>query len=135
MEQGLTEIQTAINEILNVKSLIRRKKKTQSDKKKELFTSIVNAIEHVSNRQNLMYVDLQLDFTTYDESFLDIIDALVILHFGKEGAELIAYYLWDRVNPDGSINPLIDENNNPIVLETASDLWETLLLMNPKYGS
>lgn len=135
MEQGLTEIQTAINEILNVKSLIRRKKKSQSDKKKELFTSIVNAIEHVSNRQNLMYVDLQLDFTTYDESFLDIIDALVILHFGKEGAELIAYYLWDRVNPDGSINPLIDENNNPIVLETASDLWETLLLMNPKYGS
>jgi len=82
-----------------------------------------------------MYVDLQLDFTTYDESFLDIIDALVILHFGKEGAELIAYYLWDRVNPDGSINPLIDENNNPIVLETASDLWDTLLLMNPKYGS
>lgn len=135
MEQGLTEIQTAINEILNVKSLIRRKKKNQSDKKKELFTSIVNAIEHVSNRQNLMYVDLQVDFTTYDESFLDIIDALVILHFGKEGAELIAYYLWDRVNPDGSINPLIDENNNPIVLETASDLWETLLLMNPKYGS
>ena len=135
MEQGLTEIQTAINEILNVKSLIRRKKKNQSDKKKELFTSIVNAIENVSNRQNLMYVDLQLDFTTYDESFLDIIDALVILHFGKEGAELIAYYLWDRVNPDGSINPLIDENNNPIVLETANDLWETLLLMNPKYGS
>lgn len=135
MEQGLTEIQTAINEILNVKSLIRRKKKNQSDKKKELFVSIINAIEHVSNRQNLMYVDLQLDFTTYDESFLDIIDALVILHFGKEGAELIAYYLWDRVNPDGSINPLIDENNNPITLETASDLWETLLLMNPKYGS
>ena len=135
MEQGLTEIQTAINEILNVKSLIRRKKKNQSDKKRELFISIVNAIENVSNRQNLMYDYLQLDFTTYDESFLDIVDALVILHFGKEGAELIAYYLWDRVNPDGSINPLIDENNNPIVLETASDLWDTLLLMNPKYGS
>jgi hypothetical protein len=135
MEQGLTSIQTAINEILNVKSLIRRKKKSQSDKKRELFISIVNAIENVSNRQNLMYVDLQLDFTTYDESFLDIVDALVILHFGKEGAELIAYYLWDRVNPDGSVNPLIDENNNPVVLETASDLWETLLLMNPKYGS
>lgn len=135
MEQGLTEIQVVINEILNVKSLIRRKKKNQSDKKKELFISIINAIEHVSNRQNLMYVDLQVDFSTYDESFLDIVDALVILHFGKEGAELIAYYLWERVNPDGSINPLVDESGNPVVLETASDLWETLLLMNPKYGS
>ena len=133
MEQGLTEIQTAINEILNVKSLIRRKKKNQSDKKKELFTSIVNAIEHVSNRQNLMYVDLQLDFTTYDESFLDIIDALVILHFGKEGAELIAYYLWDRVSPDGTIIPLMDVEGKEVFLETAQDLWDLLVLTNPAY--
>jgi hypothetical protein len=134
MEQALTEIQSAINELLNVKSLIRKKKKTQSDKKKELFISIVNAIEHVTNRQNLMYIDLQLDFTTYDESFLDIIDALIILHFGKEGAELIAYYLWDRVNPDGSLNTLMSEDGVEIVLETVNDLWNLLLRVNPKYG-
>lgn len=134
MEQALTEIQSAINELLNVKSLIRKKKKTQSDKKKELFISIVNAIEQVTNRQNLMYIDLQLDFTSYDESFLDIIDALIILHFGKEGAELIAYYLWDRVNPDGSINALLSEDGVEIVLETVNDLWNLLLRVNPKYG-
>ncbi len=134
MEQALTEIQSAINELLNVKSLIRKKKKTQSDKKKELFISIVNAIEQVTNRQNLMYIDLQLDFTTYDESFLDIIDALIILHFGKEGAELIAYYLWDRVNPDGTINALLSEDGVEIILETVNDLWNLLLRVNPKYG-
>jgi hypothetical protein len=134
MEQALTEIQSAINELLNVKSLIRKKKKTQSDKKKELFISIVNAIEQVTNRQNLMYIDLQLDFTTYDESFLDIIDALIILHFGKEGAELIAYYLWDRVNPDGTINALLSEDGVEIILETVHDLWNLLLRVNPKYG-
>jgi hypothetical protein len=134
MEQALTEIQSAINELLNVKSLIRKKKKTQSDKKKELFISIINAIEHVTNRQNLMYIDLQLDFTTYDESFLDIVDALIILHFGKEGAELIAFYLWDRVNPDGSLNTLMSEDGVEIVLETVNDLWNLLLRVNPKYG-
>jgi hypothetical protein len=134
MEQALTEIQSAINELLNVKSLIRKKKKTQSDKKKELFISIVNAIEQVTNRQNIMYIDLQLDFTTYDESFLDIIDALIILHFGKEGAELIAYYLWDRVNPDGTINALLSEDGVEIILETVHDLWNLLLRVNPKYG-
>jgi hypothetical protein len=81
-----------------------------------------------------MYIDLQLDFTTYDESFLDIIDALIILHFGKEGAELIAYYLWDRVNPDGSLNTLMSEDGVEIVLETVNDLWNLLLRVNPKYG-
>ena len=133
MEQGLTEIQLAINNILNVKSLIRRKKKTQSDKRKELFISIINSIEQIINRQTLMYAELQLDFASYDEAFLDTIDALIILHFGKEGAEVVGYYLWERINADGSINPLLDENDNVILLETATDLWNLLLKLNPKH--
>ena len=132
MEQGLTEIQVAINNILNIKSLIRRKKKTQTDKRKELFISIINSIEQIINRQTLMYADLQLDFATYDEAFLDTIDALIILHFGKEGAEVIGYYLWERLNPDGSINPLLDEDDNVIILENANDLWNLILKLNPK---
>lgn len=132
MEQGLNEIQAAINNILNVKSLIRRKKKTQSDKRKELFISIINSLEQIINRQTLMYAELQLDFANYDEAFLDTIDALIILHFGKEGAEVVGYYLWERLNPDGTINPLLDEDDNVIILETAADLWNLLLKLNPK---
>ena len=60
--------------------------------------------------------------------------ALIILHFGKEGAELIAYYLWDRANPDGTINPLVDENDQEVFLETAQDLWNLLIKINPGYG-
>ena len=81
-----------------------------------------------------MYADLNLDFANYDEAFLDTIDALIILHFGKEGAEIIAFYLWDRLSPDGKIEPLLDEEDRPIYLETANDLWNLLLRMNPAYG-
>ena len=134
MEQSLNEIQIAINQMLNVKSLVRRKKKTKEAKKKELFISIINSIEAIINRQNLMYAELDLDLAKYDEAFLDTIDALIILHFGKEGAELIAYYLWDRANPDGTINPLVDENDQEVFLETAQDLWNLLIKINPGYG-
>lgn len=134
MEQNLNEIQSAINQILNVKSLVRRKKKTQVEKKKELFISIINSIEHIINRQNLMYVELDLDLAKYDEAFLDTIDALIILHFGKEGAELITYYLWDRTSPDGTIAPLIDAEGNEVILENANDLWNLLIAINPSYG-
>ena len=134
MEQHLTEIQAAINQILNVKSLIRKKRKTQVEKKRELFISIINSIEQISNRQNLMYSELNLDLTNYDEAFLDTIDALIILHFGKEGAELIGFYLWDRVAPDGTITPLLDSDNKEIYLESAQDLWELLIAINSSYG-
>lgn len=134
MEQHLTEIQSAINEILNVKSLVRRKKKSQSDKKRELFITIINSIEQLLSRQQLMYADLQLDFSKYDEPFFDTIDALLILHFGKEGSELVGYFLYDRFNPDGSVNPIYDQNKNEVILNDAIDLWNLLVKMNPRYG-
>lgn len=134
MEEELNQIQTAINEILDIKSQVKRKRKTQSDKKRELFISIINSIEGLINRQNLMFADLQVDFTKYDDAFLDTIDALIVLHFGKEGSELIVYYLWDRLAPDGSINPLLNEADEEITLNTAEDLWNLLVSINPRYG-
>ena len=134
MERHLNEIQVAINQILNVRSLIRHKKKTQVEKKRELFVSIITSIERIINRQDLMYAELNLDLTNYDEAFLDTIDALIILYFGKEGAELIAYYLWDRVAPDGTITSLIGPDDKEVILETAQDLWNLLLTINPLYG-
>ena len=50
MERELTEIQQVINSLLNVKSLVRRKKKKEADKKKELFVSIINSIDDVTSR-------------------------------------------------------------------------------------
>lgn len=81
-----------------------------------------------------MFADLQVDFTKYDDAFLDTIDALIVLHFGKEGSELIVYYLWDRLAPDGSINPLLNEADEEITLNTAEDLWNLLVSINPRYG-
>jgi hypothetical protein len=81
-----------------------------------------------------MYAELQLDFTNYDEAFLDTIDALIILHFGKEGAEVISWFLWERANPDGTHNYLMDEAGNEVHIDTVQDLWELLLRLNPKYN-
>lgn len=130
MENSISEIQSAVNEILNVKSLVRRKKKTREEKKKELFITIVHSIEQIISRQNLLYLDLNLDLTKYDEAFLDVIDSLLILHFGKGGADLISYYLWERLSPDGEINPLVDIEGKEVYLENAEELWNLLILID-----
>lgn len=129
MKNSLNEIQVAVNEILNVKSLVRGKKKTQTEKKRELFVTIINSLEQIINRQDLMYAELNLDLAKYDEAFLDVIDALIILHFGKEGGELISFYLWDRVTPEGEVNPLLDIDGREVYIETAEDLWNLLNLV------
>lgn len=119
-------IQQAIDELLKVKSNIKRKNKAKQDQARELFVSVINSLQMLNVRASLLYTDLKIDFSSYDESFLEIIDALLMMKFGKDACEIISFYLWERVNPDGTINPIFDENENEIPLENAIDLWNVV---------
>lgn len=72
----------------------------------------------------MMSSDYGIDLVKYDEPFFQIIDGLIFMHFGKEAGELIMFYIYERTNPDGTINPVFDEHDNPIPLERVEDLWE-----------
>lgn len=131
MQEPFDNIRQAIDRLLNAKSAIKRKKHTKQIQNRELFISVINSIQMLTSRANIAYTDLKLDFSTYDEPFLEIIDTLLLLRYGKEGCELISFYLWERENPDGTVNDILDEDNNPIPLETPIDLWNLIIKLNP----
>ena len=132
MADNFKEVQTAVDNMLNVKSYVRRKKKTQSDKKKEMFVQMINSLDEIFVRQGLMYADMDVDMFKYDEKFLAVIDVMIYFHFGEACSEVIAFYLYDRQNPDGTLNPILDENDTEIILENPYDLWNLLVMINPK---
>ena len=74
----------------------------------------------------MLDADYGVNMARYDEPFFQIIDSLIYLHFGREASELIMFYLYERVNPDGTINDILDENNNPVPLAGVEDLWELI---------
>jgi hypothetical protein len=74
----------------------------------------------------MLDADYGVNMARYDEPFFQIIDSLIYLHFGKEASEVIMFYLYERVNPDGTVNDILDENNNPVPLESVEDLWELI---------
>jgi hypothetical protein len=132
MAEDFKEIQIAVDGILNVKSYVRRKKRTELDKKKEMFVQMMNSMEEITIRQALMYADMDVDMFKYDEKFLSIIDLMYYLHFGESCSDIIAFYLYDRRNPDGTLNPLVDQAGQEIILETPYDLWNLMITINPK---
>ena len=128
MEQGgYDDIKKAVDQLLKINSTVKRKKRAYLDKQKDLFTGIINALQAVQIRTALTQTELKLDFGTYDEMFLQIIDSLLLLHFGKDGYELISFYLYEKINPDGSINELHDDEGNVVPSETAQDIWNILV--------
>jgi len=132
MEKDFKQIQLGVDSILGTKTLIRRKRKSNSDKKREAFYNLINSIDELNVRQNLMYADLNLDFSNYDEKFFTVIDTLLFMNFGKECMEVISFYLYERVNADGTLNAILDEEDQEIILNNPYELWNLLCQINTK---
>jgi len=124
--EGYDDIKKAVDQLLKVNSTVKRKKKAYLDKQKDLFTSIIMALQATQIRTSLVSTELKVDFSTYDEMFLQLIDSLILLHFGKEGFEVINFYLYDKFNPDGTVNELYDDEDKIVPSETPDDIWNIL---------
>jgi len=126
------EIQLAVDSLLGTKSAIRRKRRTASDRKKEMFVSIINLLESTVVRSNLAYQELQIDLFKYEDPFMQIIDMLMFMNFGEEAMEVISFYLYDRIADDGTLNAMKTLDGQDILLQTPYDLWNIVTILNPK---
>jgi len=126
-ENSYDDIRKVVDSLLKINSTVKRKKKAYIDKQKDLFINTIIALQALQTRTILTQTELKIDFSSYDEMFLQIIDSLLLLHFGKEGYEVISFYLYEKFNPDGSVNELFDEDENMIPSTTAEDIWNILM--------
>jgi hypothetical protein len=105
---------------------LKRKKKSEHDLNRELFEKIIIALERANIRTALVGTEFEIDLSKYDETFYEVIDNLMVMQFGKQAAEVIFFYVYERMNPDGSVNELRDINDNPIVLNSPTELWDLI---------
>ena len=55
---------------------IKRKTRTNSSIKKEIFISVINNLEEALERQEKLFSELRLDYSTYNELYYKIIEDL-----------------------------------------------------------
>jgi hypothetical protein len=123
MEEHTHGIKTSIESIIGTGTTLKRKKKTEDDISREMFEKAILTMEEIQVRGTLLHTELKLDLYEYDEKFYEVIDRLFTLHFGKEAGEVIFFYIYERLNPDGTMNQLLDQDGHPIPLENPTDLW------------
>jgi hypothetical protein len=125
------ELKRAFDALLNISTSLKRKKKSTLDRKREMFLQVITLCEAVITREILLATDFKLQLDNYNEDFYQIIDSLLLLYLGKQGFELVSFYLYDRINLDGTINYLLDEEQKEVKLETVEDLFSLLCRVNP----
>lgn len=89
--------------------------------KQEVFTEIIKRIREQSDKQNALY-KLDVDLINYSDNYTSVIDILLKVYYGEEGADWISWYLWER-DPVGTINQATDKDGNAICYDDKS-LWE-----------
>ena len=131
-EQHAQGVKASLEGITGADLSLKRKRKTEKDINREVFEKIILALEKASVRSSIIGDEFQLNFTEYDETFYEIIDNLILMHFGKEASELIFFYVYERINPDGSVNALADVNGDIVPMNGPSDLWDLIEYMKNK---
>jgi hypothetical protein len=125
-EQHAQGVRQTLETMIGTDLSLKRKKKSEYDLNKELFEKIIIALERTNIRTALVGTEFDIDLSKYDETFYEVIDNLMLMQFGKQAAEVIFFYVYERMNPDGSINELRDTNDTPIVLNNPTDLWDLI---------
>jgi len=133
-EKHAEGIKKEIDDILGTDTFLKPKKRTDDDIQREKFEKIIQMMQEIEVRGILLTTDLKLDFTSYNEKFYKVIDSLIEMQFGKEAAELIFFYLYERENPDGTVNDLIDETGMIVSLNNPTDLWYLVKLTQARGG-
>ena len=125
-EQHAQGVKQTLETMIGTDLSLKRKKKSEHDLNRELFEKIIIALERANIRTALAGTEFEIDLSKYDETLYEVIDNLMLMHFGKQAAEVIFFYVYERMNPDGSINELRDLNDIPIVLNSPTDLWDLI---------
>ena len=100
---------------------------TKVKKEKEIFIESINILEQCLKQSENLAINFNIDLSIYEDPLWMVIENILLLKYNEIIYELIFWYLYDRVDEDGKIYPLIfeEEDKEPkeIKIRNASDLW------------
>ena len=89
--------------------------------KREVFIHVLDKIRTKSKKIDELYA-LGIDLINFSDDSNEVINILLEVYYGKEGADWISWYLWER-DPDGTIDQATTCDGTPICYNDTS-LWE-----------
>ena len=88
--------------------------------KLEVFSLIITTIE-TQIKKSYRAFESGVDLAGYDEGWVNIISLFFNAYYGKEGTDWIDWYLYERVQPNGTVLKAQDSEGNAI--SDINSLW------------
>lgn len=128
-ENNAKKIHESINRLLNTKTNLKRKKKSQVEFQKQLFVDVMNGIMELSNL-HLRLGKEGVFIDSYYSLALSTVESTLELFLGKDILSLIIYYL--EISGGGNPTEVIyDGDEKPLIIENLDQLWDLIVKIKP----
>ena len=113
---------TPFGKNLNIKS------RTKNPTEKDLFVEIIGLLDECWTRSNVIEGQFGLGITNYEEPLYIVAENLIYMHYGDWQGDIILWWLFERLDEDGSLLPInLNDHNKEIeeevFIETVEELW------------
>ena len=85
----------------------KRTKKVKIISEREVFIQTLEILEACWNKSMKAYDLFKINLLEYEEDYYQIIENLILVKYGNFKTELIMWYIFNRIDIDGNINPLL----------------------------
>ena len=127
--EGIDDIKELFNQILGSEVTI----KDSIDATEEgVFIIFIKRLEESYNIENQLFDVGGIELSKVVDPLWFVLENTFRFLYGEEATDLIWWYIFDRINPDGSFAPLEDENGKEYIFKDAKDLWSYIKYRFPR---
>ena len=120
------QLKKDLKDILKIKGTVTRQRPVKGLIKKEAFIRFIDNYKFANDRTLMLKIEQAVDFVSYEEPFVQAIEALLQLNFNKNQKQIIEWRLYEKWNQiDGSVLQLNNtETDEELPSDTPEELWE-----------
>lgn len=104
---------------------IQENKKSEKLKEKNFFFDIITELCQMEAKSQIISSS-GINVMEYEEGYLKVINALLKKYFGEAKAQIIMWWVFESINPEGEVSALVDENKKEHILNTPEELYKFL---------
>ena len=110
---------------------LKEKQKSIRNKEDQFLLDLIQKLCELENSTSTAYKN-GINLFEYEEKYVYIIKDLIQKIYGEAKSELIIWWVFESISPDGKVLPLIDEDLKEHVIKTPKQLIKFLKRYNGK---
>jgi len=114
-----------LSELIGKGVQVKEKEKSIKKLEEEYFMALIEELCQI-DASSAIVSSLGINLVDYEDRFIRVFEMTLTKIYGEVKASIILWWVFESIEPDGSILPLIDENNKKHIIKTPTQLYKFL---------